>query len=165
MYKNAMIHAPVNKQQPHHSCGPKKSPLVCFPSDPGLFNKAPAIGDPISEAKEEMPHDMPVLVPRRVGSGQRLGNTAAGSVTSPAEQKPQNTLKTISPFWVDTAIQHSDSMPETEAQQNQVRRGPRCWAMIPAERRPKNEAAIPMTRMYNAKLLDIPSTSCANDGM
>ena len=46
------------------------------------------MGEPVSEAKDDMPHDMPVRVPRREGSGHRLGKTEAGRVTRPAEQKP-----------------------------------------------------------------------------
>lgn len=46
------------------------------------------MGAPIKEANAENPQDIPSLVPRRVRSGQMLGNVAAGKVTRPAERKP-----------------------------------------------------------------------------
>src|ERR1700761_1063389 len=103
---------------------------------------APAIGDPIRDENDERPQDMPVLVPRRRGSGHKFGNTAAGKVTRPAEQNPQNALYAIRPFCVDTAIQHKQRTPETAAQQNHVNVGPRWWAIRPADSRPKKDAAI-----------------------
>ena len=84
------IPEPQIKQIPAQSWTPKKS-KCSFPLGPiELLSKAPAIGDPVSDAKDDMPHDMPVRVPSRPGSGHRLGKTEAGSVTRPAEQKPMS---------------------------------------------------------------------------
>lgn len=146
-YRTAITAAPMSRQIPAQSCGPKKSDRCCFTPFPCLFNKAPAIGEPMSEANDEMPQLIPTLVPNREESGQRLGNTVAGSVTSPAEQNPQSTLKAIKPLWLFTAIQQSDKIPEISAQKNQQRSGPMECAITPAARRPKNDAPMPITKI------------------
>lgn len=79
---------PVIKQIPLHSCTPRKL-VDCFPLLlVDVLNKAPAMGAPIREAMEEIPHDMPSRVPNCERSGQILGKHDPGNVTKPAERKP-----------------------------------------------------------------------------
>lgn len=52
----------------------------------------------MNEANDEIPQLMPTRVPSLEESGQRLGNTVAGRVTSPAEQNPHSTLRAIKPL-------------------------------------------------------------------
>ena len=79
----------------------------------------------MNEANDEIPHDIPVLVPKRFGSGQRLGKTAAGKVTRPAEPNPQKILIAISPLREVIDIQEKQITLDTAVQQSQVKIGPR----------------------------------------
>jgi hypothetical protein len=114
---------PSRSVQPENICGPRNLDAGCSLSAEFIsgLSSAPAIGGPIKLENAEIPHDMPVLVPSRFGSGQRSGNTAAGSVTRPAEQNPQNTAITMIPAlpW-STLIQQNERMPDTAAQHIQV---------------------------------------------
>ena len=76
-------HVPISKKIPLQSWTPRKSALPFL-----SFRSAPAIGDPIKEATDERPHDMPRRVPRRERSGHMAAKEAEGRVTRPAERKP-----------------------------------------------------------------------------
>jgi hypothetical protein len=114
---------PSSNVQPENICGPRNLDDGCSLSGEFIscLSSAPAIGGPIKLENAEIPHDIPVRVPSRFGSGQRSGNTAAGRVTRPAEQNPQNTASVIIPLfpWV-TLIQQNERMPDTAAQHIQV---------------------------------------------
>jgi hypothetical protein len=141
---------PRSRHTPAHNCGPKKSDLdLGCPVIGVCLSIAPAIGEPIKLANEDMPQLMPVLVPKRLRSEQSDGNTAAGSVTSPALQKPQNTAHAMSPDSVLTDIHDSETMPEDAAHQNHVKIGPSLNATMPETKRPRKDAAIAITNMFN----------------
>ena len=104
-----------------------------------VLSRAPAMGAPINDAKEQMPHDIPSRVPRRDRSGQISGKQEPGKVTRPAEKKPaivsqllgstqwcgrpslpQRTLNAMKDFSLSMLIQHKDKIPETNEQTIQV---------------------------------------------
>lgn len=119
------------------------------------------MGEPIRLANDEMPQLIPVLVPRRLKSEQSAGNTAAGSVTSPAEQNPQNAAQANNSDSVLTAIQASETIPEDAAHQNHVKIGPSLKATTPETSRPKNDAAIATIKIFSDVSWSIPSASVA----
>src|SRR5436190_21893456 len=76
------------RNAPLQICTPRKliDSLPSLATD--LVSSAPAIGADNNVAKDEMPQDIPIRVPKSEGSGHMLGKQDPGSVTSPAEKKP-----------------------------------------------------------------------------
>jgi hypothetical protein len=169
------------RHAPLQTCTPRKL-IDSFPLLATDFvSRAPAIGAPVNVAMDETPQDIPIRVPRIERSGQILGKQDPGSVTSPAEKKPvkdvtmssysnrskksgyspHSALKARKDFSVLMLIQHNDKMPEMNAHAIHANMIPTWCATYPLLSRPKNDAAIAMTRMYKANSPDTPRLSCA----
>ena len=86
---SATSHAdPSKRNTPLQSCTLRKLITGVPLLEIDVLSRAPAMGAPINDAMEQMPHDMPIRVPRRDRSGQMFGKQEPGRVTRPAEKKP-----------------------------------------------------------------------------